>query len=400
MRAWLVSNPVLNRELLERWRGRRGFVILTTYLAVVTVLVMAMAWVISTWINDTAEFRGDGFLAQAGPAMGRGIFENLLALVLFFVLFFTPAYAAAQISGERERRTLSLLQVTLVRPSQIVAGKLVASVAWLSILVLAAAPIAATGFFLGGVTVGDFVRSVALIMIVAVSVAAVALGLSSIARKTTTAIVLTYVFVIGLLLGPLFGALLEAAARQFDFDGTRPLALYAEPYYGLADAVGAERFDLFEQDFPSLLLPFALALPDEQVDFVDVEQSFPEPGPAPFEGQPLPLPVEPGDAFLDDAPEAVVSQPPVWEITALIHAVFGIAGFVVATRNVRPGKGPRHRMSKADRAEMAANAREPVPVAGSVGIGPVTVIEAPPEPTPIVPSPYAPPPPPPPREQP
>lgn len=386
MKAWLLSNPVLNRELLERWRGRRGFVILTSYLAVVTVLVMAMAWVISTWIHDSAEFRGDGFLAQAGPAMGRGIFENLLALVLFFVLFFTPAYAAAQISGEREKRTLSLLQVTLVRPSQIVAGKLVASVAWLTILVIAAAPIAATGFFLGGVTVGDFLRSVTLIMIVAVSVAAVALGLSSIARKTTTAIVLTYVFVIGLLVGPLFGALLEAAARQFEFpDNSRPIALYAEPYYGLADAVGAERFDLFDQDFPSLLLPFALALPDEQVNFVDVEEGF---APAPPGLEPLPLPVEPpfGDDVIQMPPEAVVSHPPVWEITALIHVVFGLAGFVVATRNVQPGKGPRHRVSKAERAEMAANARH-------------AVIEAPAGPQPIEASPFAPPPPPPERQE-
>jgi hypothetical protein len=394
MKAWLVSNPVLNRELLERWRGRRGFVILTAYLSVVTLLVMAMAWIISTWINDTAEFRGEGFLAQAGPAMGRGIFENLLALVLFFVLFFTPAYAAAQISGEREKRTLSLLQVTLVRPSQIVAGKLVASVAWLTILVLAAAPIAATGFYLGGVTVGDFLRSVALIMVVAVSVAAVALGLSSIARKTTTAIVLTYVFVIGLLVGPLFGALVEAAFRQFDFpDNSRPIALYAEPYYGLADAVGADRFDLFGEEFPSLLLPFALALPPEEVGFFTVEEQAVEGELAPFEAQPLVPPFE-DDFVVDDPRQAVVSQRPVWEITALIHALFGIAGFVVATRNVRPGKGPRHRVSKAERAEMTANARTPVVVEQRPEGRPRGPVEAP-APPPMDPAPLAPPPPPP-----
>ena len=347
MRTWLTGNPVLRRELLERWRGRRGFVILTVYLAGITLLVMGMAWIISTWIHDQADFN-DAILGSAGPMMGRGIFENLLALVLFFVLFFTPAYAAAQVSGERERRTLPLLQVTLVRPAQIVAGKLSASVAWLLVLIVAAAPIAATGFFLGGVNVGDFVSGLALIIIVAVSVAAVAIGLSSITRKTTTAIILTYVFVLSLLIGPLFGSLVEAALRDFEFEADeRPISLYAEPYYGLADAVGANRFGIFGGEFPSLLTPFTFLLPETRVTFME---------PEPFlfdEDLPDGVGFE-GDQFIEVGPEPELSSPPVWEITAGIHLLFGALGFALATRNVQPGRGPRRRISKSERAEMAA----------------------------------------------
>jgi ABC-type transport system involved in multi-copper enzyme maturation permease subunit len=367
MRAWLSDNPVMRRELLERWRGRRGFVILTAYLAAVTLLVMGMAWIISSWIHNQAEFSGDGFVAAAGPTMGRGIFENLLALVLFFVLFFTPAYAASQVSGERERRTLSLLQVTLVRPSQIVAGKLLASVAWLLVLIVAAAPIAATGFFMGGVNVSDFVTGLALIVIVAISVAAVALGLSSITRKTTTSIVLTYIFVLSLLIGPLFGALVEAAFRDFEFDNDqRPIALYAEPYYGLADAVGADRFDVFNGDFPSLMLPFAVLLPEPRVALFDE---------APAVGREIVVDDFGGVAqdlpgFFPEAPEPEVSRPPVWEITAAIHLLLGALGFLLATRNIQPGRGPRWRMSRAERAELTAA------TAVTVGPPPLEVAQA------------------------
>ena len=349
MRTWLVGNPVLRRELLERWRGRRGFVILTVYLAGITLLVMGMAWIISTWIHDQADFN-DAILGSAGPMMGRGIFENLLALVLFFVLFFTPAYAAAQVSGERERRTLPLLQVTLVRPAQIVAGKLSASVAWLLVLIVAAAPIAATGFFLGGVNIGDFVSGLALIIIVAVSVAAVAIGLSSITRKTTTSIILTYVFVLSLLIGPLFGSLVEAALRDFEFDpDERPYSLYAEPYYGLADAVGANRFGIFGGEFPSLLTPFTFLLPETRVNFAQPEPLIFEDVPA---GPGVDVFVD-GDEFIGVGPEPEISSPPVWEITAGIHLLFGALGFALATRNVQPGRGPRRRISKSERAEMA-----------------------------------------------
>jgi hypothetical protein len=107
------TNPVLRRELLERWRGRRAMLLL--YLA---SRGAAPAAALARW---PAPHRADARLGRPdpdrrGPMLGRFLLENLLALVLGMVLLVAPGYAAAQLAGERERRTLGLLRITLVRP--------------------------------------------------------------------------------------------------------------------------------------------------------------------------------------------------------------------------------------------------------------------------------------------
>ncbi len=261
-----TMNPVLRRELTERWRGRRATLVITAYVLLLTGVTLLFYWAGRALIIEQARWGGAAAFAS-GPTMGRFLFENLLAFVLLLVLFIGPGYAAAQISGERERRTLALLQITLVRPVQIVAGKLGASVAWLLLLVVVALPFGATAFFLGGITVGDLVRGLTTVIVVAVSIAAIGLGISSVTRKTTASVVLTYAIVLVLLLGTLFGSLIELSIRRFDVDSEwRPLSLYANPYYGLADAVRASSMTSGEQ-LPSVLSLFGAALPSSSVRF-------------------------------------------------------------------------------------------------------------------------------------
>jgi ABC-2 type transport system permease protein len=365
-----AMNPVLRRELVERWRGRRAFVVISAYVALLALVTMLLYWIGMEFLEG--QMRWGGFQAlAAGPTIGRFLFENLLAFVLLLVLFMAPGYAAAQISGERERRTLALLQITLVRPTQIVAGKLGASTAWLLLLVVAALPVGAIAFFLGGVSWGDLVRGVVTLVVIAVCVAAISLGISSLTRKTTASVVLTYGVVLVLILGTLFAALVETAVREFRFDdGSRPVALYANPFYGLADSVRANA--TISRELPSVLTAFGFALPAQHV----VER----PIAGRLEPVPMEAPLVQGDARAVVRSGEVIGvggapmeadRRPVWLITMSIYLVLGALGFALATRRVRADKGPRRR---APRPEATA--------AGEATSDPVTVPSSPPPPPP------------------
>ena len=316
-RRWRLPavNPVLRRELVERWRGRRAFVVLTVYLGLLTGLVLLLLWAASSAMAA-------GF--DTGPALGRFLAENVLALVLLLVLFVGPGYAAAQISQERERRTLGLLQITLVSPWRIVLGKLGAASAWLLLLVVSAAPMAATAFFLGGVAIGDLLRAVLYVVLLTVAVAAIGIGVSSLVRRTVAAVVLTYGIVLALVVGTLFGAGIEAAVQR----DSRPALLQANPVVGLADAarVGPT------SQLPSILQPAAFYLePDPFAGEVIVDQ------PAPQGGMGEPLILQGGEVF--GQPDR--DRDPVWLRTLGLHLALGALGLVVAAQRVRPGRGPR-----------------------------------------------------------
>lgn len=334
-------NPVLRRELVERWRGRRAFVVLTVHLGLLTAMMLLLVWAGSAWANN--EFIR---VMDPGPTLGRFLLENTLGLVLLLVLFVGPGYAAAQISQERERRTLGLLQITLVSPWRIVTGKLGAASAWLLLLVLLAAPMAAAAFFLGGVTVADLLRGVLYIAVVTVAVAAIGIGISSTVRRTVAAVVLTYGVVLLLIGGTVFGSIIELAFIARDGGGDeRPLTILANPFLGLSDAVRASG----QGDLPSILTPFSFALPAEnRGDVVMMQRGFDAQA----------FPVEPDGGPLDQGLDAQLDQPvfdegpdrkPVWVGLMALYTAMGALGLLVASRRVRPGHEPSGRRSRRSR---------------------------------------------------
>lgn len=315
-------NPVLRRELLERWRGPRAAVVLTVYLAVLGGLLLLARWLATNWLEQQAA-NGWAPVTASGPVLGRFLLENLLAGVLGLVLFVAPGYAAAQLAGERERRTLGLLRITLLRPWNIVLGKLGAASAWSVLLVLVTAPLAATAFVLGGATLGDLLRGLLVVVVVAVCVAAMAIGISARTRRTTGSVVLTYGLVLVLVIGTLIASFAEFAARDFSMaDDQRPVAMYANPFYALADATGASVRSTFGGGMPSVLTPFAAVLPGRDT----------------FVGGPMPLG---GVGFAEAAVVDEDGPPSIWPITLAVYLLLGFLGLFLATRSLGPRDGVR-----------------------------------------------------------
>jgi ABC-type transport system involved in multi-copper enzyme maturation permease subunit len=178
----LAVNPLIVKDGLSRMRSWRAPAGIAVYLG----LLGLFAWLFFA-LQLTSSQRAWGF-AQVGSA----VFTALAVVQLALVCLFTPAVAASAISGERERQTLDVLLVTCVSSFGIVWGKLVASVAFIVVLILAALPLFATVFLFGGIDATQFAVVQLLTVSTALAIGAVSLFLSTLFRRTLAATVMAY----------------------------------------------------------------------------------------------------------------------------------------------------------------------------------------------------------------
>jgi ABC-2 type transport system permease protein len=225
-------NPVLARELKQRMRGRHVWLVVTLYLAILAII---LRWVYVA-ASRTDEFTGE-FDLLSSAAAGRAIFQWLLFFMLLLVCFIVPGLTAGAISGERERQTLIALQLTLLRPRSIVVGKLLASLAFVVLLIVASLPLLTVPFLVGGVSVPEVVKGLVMVLATAVTLACVTLACSALLRRTQAATVVAY----GVTLFMVLGTLLVYGAQQVPRRGfgprPEPWILALNPFAAAADVV-------------------------------------------------------------------------------------------------------------------------------------------------------------------
>ena len=228
------GNPVLRRELVDRVRGAKAVVFLTLWLALLTaILLLAYQGITATSDFDSIDVNRLG-------RVGRELYEWVLFGMLLLVLFLVPGLTAGTITGERERQTLVPLQMTMMRPIDIIVGMLSAALAFLVLLVIAATPLLAVSFLVGGVGLLDVVRGVGMLLFTGLVLGSVCVWISARLRRTTAATVLaygaTFLFAIGSLGGLLTYSIIDAS-RGFD-DVNPPAELFAlNPAAAIADSL-------------------------------------------------------------------------------------------------------------------------------------------------------------------
>ena len=238
-------NPVLARELKQRMRGRHVWLVITLYLAVLAVILR--------WIYVAASRRGEfegGVELLQSATIGRAVFQWLLFFMLLLVCFIVPGLTAGAISGERERQTLVSLQITLLRARSIVFGKLLASLAFVVLLIVASLPLVTVPFLVGGVSVSEMVRGLVMVLATAVTLACVGLACSALLRRTQAATVLAY----GITLAMVLGTFMVYGAQQIPRRGfgerPDPWVLTLNPFAATADVVqGRSVSGAFESPF-------------------------------------------------------------------------------------------------------------------------------------------------------
>ena len=231
----LRYNPVLRRELIERVQGTRVVVMVTVWLALLTGILL-LAYQGTVGINESA-----GLDVATLGRVGRELYEWVLFGMMILVLFLVPGVTAGSVTGERERQTLVPLQMTLMRPVDIIVGKLAAALAFLVLLVVAAMPLLAVSILVGGVGILDVLRGLAMLVFTGFVLGAVGVLFSAVLRRTTGATVLTYavalVFAVGSFIALAAWAIADATSGLNDQVDPPPHLMALNPFAAVADAL-------------------------------------------------------------------------------------------------------------------------------------------------------------------
>jgi ABC-type transport system involved in multi-copper enzyme maturation permease subunit len=118
------------------------------------LILLSTAWMVLT---GTQTVRNLGDLARFGSA----VFQLLAPLQLAVLVFFAALSAASAVSLEKDRRTLVLLLLTNLTNSELVLGKLLASIVNILAMLAAALPLFALLILFGGISADQIARTFA-----------------------------------------------------------------------------------------------------------------------------------------------------------------------------------------------------------------------------------------------
>lgn len=182
----ILDNPVIAKELKSRMRGRQGFLIIGSYLALISFFIILIYIFLAF----------DGSIANGDPGflqtIGKVIFSTVVLLELLMLGFIGPALTAGAISSERERKTIDLLRASLLSGRALVFGKLGSAVIFLLLLIFTAIPVQSLAFFLGGVGMAEMAVSTLMLVVTAIFFCTLGLFFSSFSSRTLIATVLSY----------------------------------------------------------------------------------------------------------------------------------------------------------------------------------------------------------------
>jgi len=185
---YLLDNPVLQRELTVNLRTSRSFVLLLLYQALLSVVVY-FAWPQESHLDLTSN-----------PVAARRLVDMFFLGQYMLASLMAPSFAAGSISGEKERHTYEMLLASPLRPAAIVLGKLLASLTHLAILIFASLPIVMLCLPLGGVSPWEVMAAYLGLLLSVTTFGMISIACSSFFKRTSAALVVSYVLVLPLAL--------------------------------------------------------------------------------------------------------------------------------------------------------------------------------------------------------
>ena len=186
-------NPVLRKELYQRFRQSKTAWLLALYLLVLGGFVLAFIYL--NWRYNQGYYQ---------PGRSWEIFVILSVAQLVLLAFVVPGLTAGAISGERERQTLNVLLTTPLTHRGIVWSKLLASTAFMVIIILATLPLYGIVFMFGGIAPGQVLGMFGFFLLTMFLFAALGIACSSFFKRTGVSTVTSYGLVLALTGGTSF----------------------------------------------------------------------------------------------------------------------------------------------------------------------------------------------------
>jgi len=234
-------NPMVGKELRQRMRERRGWVLPSVYLLVLAG-VIALAYYFSV-----AERQRDGWRGLQGSDIGVIIFTTVTYTQLTLLLLLAPVFSAGAITIEKEQRTLSGLLTSLLTIWQIWWGKFAASLLFLVLLLVSALPVLSLALAFGGIGPKQVLVALGTSLLVLGVVSAIGLYCSSFFRRSIHATAVTYGILIALTVLTFVSFAITQAYLEHRYGSVpepyhRAMApLYLNPYFLVSMAFVAEK---------------------------------------------------------------------------------------------------------------------------------------------------------------
>ena len=169
-------NPLIAREMRARWRNPRAFGLILVYVAMLAAaMVGSYSFPAPTWVKVPT--------SQRLQVLGHHMFQTLTWMQTLAWLLIAPALTATSIAAERECGLLEGMTLSHLTPRHIVAGKLLAALSFMLLVLLVALPIVTTCFIMGGVAPTDLFLATLLQAVTAINCAIMGLLCSAWSRR-------------------------------------------------------------------------------------------------------------------------------------------------------------------------------------------------------------------------
>ncbi len=243
-------NPITARELKSRFRSGRSAVFVSIWLITLAVFGY-LFFIYARFIASQNLGFGFGFGFDGGfgggaliaAQTGRTLFEVLMYFFITAALLIVPGVAALAIVTEKERLTFELLQVSQMRPYQVVLGKLGSALAYLVLLIVAAAPLLVLPTLIGGVTVGEVLRGLTMLVVIIITLGSISIWISSRAKTVRSAVATSYIVTLFIgfatvgLIGLEIWAFAPSSNNVFPPEGREIYTMWVNPYAAVVSAV-------------------------------------------------------------------------------------------------------------------------------------------------------------------
>ncbi len=200
---WLSSirrNPIILKELRGRMRSWRALFNVGLYVGLLSIFAV-LAYAVSMPRNYYNGYYSYNYSYNSYERLGNGLFSGIIVVQLLLIGLLTPGFTAGVLSGEKERQTYEILLVTLLRPAEIVLGKLFSTLSYLFLLIIAAIPVESIVFLVGGVGADQLIIGLLIPLVTTLLLGSLGVMWSSLLRTTSRASRSTYITLLVLMLG-------------------------------------------------------------------------------------------------------------------------------------------------------------------------------------------------------
>ncbi len=183
-------NPMIRKELRQRMRERRGWLLPSLYLLALGAVV--------TFAYFVATMDENGRSNTQGATVGVALFLTLAYSQLALLLLMAPIFSAGAITIEKEQRTLAGLLTSLLTSGQIWWGKFVSSLLFVLLLLVTSLPVLSIAFAFGGIGPWEVFSATLTTIIVLACMSAIGLYCSSVFRRSIHATAVSYATVVAI----------------------------------------------------------------------------------------------------------------------------------------------------------------------------------------------------------